>query len=129
MEQVREARRKMDEKRTELEVIKEALETCDKDEQKINVTINNIRKERDNANNDKKKADTVQKKIGIVHHINQVRTILTLNVTESKEKELASLLKEEDTAQEEESLKTKLRGINATRARQAVALMVSNLFY
>lgn len=68
MEQVRDARRKMEEKRMELEVIKEALTKCDQEEQQINMTINNIRKDRDNANNDKKKADTIIKRIGMMHN-------------------------------------------------------------
>lgn len=105
IETVREAKRRMEEKKREVDVLNEHLQKHEQEEQQINLKINNSRKERDNMNNEKKKADTVLKKL------------------EMKEKQLTQIQKEEDTEKEEENLKAKIKGVNVTRARQAGLLM------
>lgn len=64
MDEVREAKRRIDDKKLELTAVGEELVTLEAGEQEINLKINNARKERDNANNEKKKADTIIKKLG-----------------------------------------------------------------
>lgn len=61
---MREAKRRIDDKKLELTAVGEELVTLEAGEQEINLKINNARKERDNANNEKKKADTIIKKLG-----------------------------------------------------------------
>jgi len=101
---VEEAKRQLQEKHLELQAVKEGLAKLTNEEQRITVITNNVRKERDAAANEKKKHDTCARKL------------------ESKEKQLAQLQREEDTAKEEEVLKARLRAVNLSRAKHAVFL-------
>jgi uncharacterized membrane protein len=54
----------MEEKKREVDILMEVLAKHEQDEQQVNLKINESRKERDNMNNEKKKADTMLKKLG-----------------------------------------------------------------
>ncbi len=49
----------------ELAIVTEELGKAEQQEQQLNVKVNESRKQRDNANAEKKKADSIAKKLGI----------------------------------------------------------------
>ena len=71
VENVREAKARIEEKKRDLDILQEVLSKHEQEEQQINLRINNSRKERDNMNNEKKKADTVIKKLGMRAEVNR----------------------------------------------------------